>query len=375
MTQNVLWWVSGALALLAIGAVALVVAGRSPLHFDPFTGRLRRRGRPRRSVAEMLPEPQPSAPRAGIVVNPTKFTDLGSLRVQIDEVCRAHGWGSPIWAETTVADPGRGQARAAVEQGAQLVCSLGGDGTVRAVAQGLLGTTTPLALLPGGTGNLLARNLGLPIDSIEKALVVALTGRDRRVDVGRVSIDRSGEDHRPQEDIFLVMAGIGFDAAVMADAPERLKRHVGPAAYLVSGVRNMKGPQFKVRLDVDGGPELSRRTRTVLIGNCGRLFGGVVLMPEARVDDGLLDTIILSPKGVVGWTAVAARVLSRRRHGHSIVDHYTGTRVSLRADRPEEVQVDGDTMGAARSVSAWVDPGALVVRMPFRWAPVRPAPE
>ncbi len=365
MTQNVLWWLLGAFVLLAIGVVALVVIGRGPLHLDPFTGRLRRRGRPR-PLAEALPEPQPSAPRAGIVVNPTKFAHLDSLRLQIDQVCRAHGWGSPIWAETTIADPGRGQARAAVEQGAQLVCSLGGDGTVRSVAQGLVGTATPLGLLPGGTGNLLARNLGVPIDSIGKALVVALTGRDRRVDVGRVSIDRSGEDHRPEEDIFLVMAGIGFDAAVMADAPERLKKHVGTAAYLVSGVRNMKGPQFKVRLSVDDGPELSRRTRTVLVGNCGRLFGGVALMPEARVDDGLLDTIILSPKGVVGWTAVAARVVSRRRHGHSIVDHHTSKRVSLRADRPEEVQVDGDTKGAARAVSAWVDPGALVVRTPAR---------
>ena len=362
MTQNVLWWVLGALALVVLASIALVVTGRSPVHMDPFTGRLRRRNRPHLSVPQALAEPRPMSPRAGIVVNPTKFTNLAALREQVEAVCRAHGWGAPIWSETTVTAPGDGQARAAVEEGADLVCSLGGDGTVRAVAKGLVGTDTPLGLLPGGTGNLLARNLGLPIDSIEKALVLALTGADRRIDIGRVSIDRSGEDHRPEEHIFLVMAGIGFDAAVMADAPERLKKHVGTAAYLVSGARNMKGPQFKIRLTVDEGPELSRRTRTVLIGNCGRLFGGVVLMPEARVDDGLLDTILLSPKGVVGWTAVAARVLSRRRHGHSIVDHHTGTRVALRADRPEEVQVDGDTMGAARSVSAWVDPGALVVR-------------
>ncbi|MGV1007959.1 MAG: diacylglycerol/lipid kinase family protein [Dermatophilaceae bacterium] len=366
MTPNVLWWAAGAFVLLTIGVVALVLLGVGPLHLDPFTGRLSRRRRRPQPVAQRLPDPQPTSPRAGIVVNPTKVSDLDGLQAQVGEVCRAHGWAAPIWSETTISDPGEGQARAAVEQGVDLVCSLGGDGTVRAVANGLVGTTTPLALLPGGTGNLLARNLGLPLDSIEKALVVALTGQDRRIDVGRVTIDRSGEDHRPEEHMFLVMAGIGFDAAVMADAPERLKKHVGPAAYLVSGVRNMKGPQFKIRLSVDDGPEVGRRTRTVLIGNCGRLFAGVALMPQARVDDGLLDTILLSPKGVVGWTAVAARVLSRRRHGHSIVDHHTGTRFAVRADRPEEVQVDGDIMGAARSVSARVDPGALLVRTAAR---------
>lgn len=365
MSQTVLWWAIGALTVIVLLAVAAFVLGRGPLHLDPFTGRIR----PRRTspVAEPEAEPEPDSPplpRVAVVVNPTKFTDLDSLRSQITTVCLDHGWGPPLWTETTADDPGTGQARAAVEDGADVVCSLGGDGTVRAVAKGLAGTATPLGLLPGGTGNLFARNLELPIDSIEKALVVVLTGRDHRVDIGRVLIDRSGEDHRPEHDAFLVMAGIGFDAAVMADAPERLKKHVGPAAYVVSGVRNMNGPQFRVRMHVDDGPELSRRARTVLVGNCGRLFGGVALMPEARVDDGLLDSIVLSPKGVVGWTAVAARVVSRRRHGHPIVDHQTGSRFSLRADRPEEVQLDGDTMGAARAVSAWVDPGALVVRVP-----------
>jgi diacylglycerol kinase family enzyme len=367
VAQTVLWWVIGALTVLAllVGIAFLLVRG--PLHLDPFTGRIRRR-RPA-SAPDAADEPDstsPPLPRVAVVVNPTKFADLDSLRSQITTVCVDHGWGPPLWAETTVEDPGTGQARAAIEEGADVVCPLGGDGTVRAVAKGLAGTATPLGLLPGGTGNLFARNLDLPVDSIEKALVVVLTGRDHRVDIGRVLIDRSGEDHRPEPDIFLVMAGIGFDALVMADAPERLKRHVGTAAYIVSGVRNMKGPQFRVRMQVDDGPEVARRTRTVLIGNCGRLFGGVALMPEARVDDGLLDSIILSPKGVVGWTAVAARVFSRRRHGHPIVDHHTGTRFSLRADRPEEVQLDGDTKGAARAVSAWVDPGALVIRMPGR---------
>ncbi len=371
MTQTLVTWALVALAGFALLVVGVLV-GRTHLHLDPFNRRLRRRARRgRRTDADASAEPDlpaapPALPLAAVVVNPTKFFDVEGLREQITHVCRQQGWADPLWFETTAKEPGQAQARAAVERGAQLVCSLGGDGTVRAVAAALVRTGTPLGLLPGGTGNLLARNLDLPVDTIERALVVALNGRDHSIDIGRITIDRSGEDHRPHEDIFLVMAGIGFDARLMADAPERLKAQVGPAAYIVAGLRNMKGPQFKVRLTVDGGVEVMRRTQTVLIGNCGRLFGGVALMPEARVDDGQLDSVVLSPKGVVGWTAVAARVLSRRRHGHPIVDHYTGTRVGLRADRPEEVQLDGDPMGPARAVTAWVDPRALVVRMPAR---------
>ena len=145
------------------------------------------------------------------------------------------------------------------------------------------------------------------------------------------------------------MAGLGFDAAIMADAPEGLKAKVGPAAYVVSGTRNLRGPQFKVRVKVEDQEEFTRRTRTVVIGNCGKLLGGLVLMPDAEVDDGQLDTVILSPKGVVGWAAVAARLATKKRKGHQIVDHYTSPSMQIRADRPQEVQIDGDTLGKAQA--------------------------
>jgi len=192
---------------------------------------------------------------------------------------------------------------------------------------------------------------------------VALTGQNKRIDVGRLTVDRSGEHERPEQHIFLIMAGIGFDAAIMADAPERLKKKVGPLAYTLSGAKNLRGPQLKVRIKIDDKPELSRRARTVVIGNCGKITGGLVLMPQAEVDDGWLDALILSPVGVVGWVAVAGRVISKRRKGHERVDHHRLRSVAIRCDRPTALQVDGDTVGETRALSATVDPLALVVRV------------
>ncbi len=347
--------------LLAAVAVIVVVRRRQEVESGRRPGRGRR---PHRN--EFRPEGEADAAplkRAAIIVNPTKFSNLPSLRQRITDACAAEGWGEPIWLETTAADPGTGQARQAVAEGAVLVCPLGGDGTVRAVAAAIVGTETPLGLLPGGTANLLARNLDLPVDSLDRALQVALTGQNKRVDVGRLSVDRSGQHERLEEHIFLVMAGLGFDAAIMAGAPESLKSRVGSAAYLVSGVRNLAGPGFKVRVKFDNELEFTRRTRTVIIGNCGKLLGGLVLMPDAKVDDGRLDTILLSPRGVVGWTAVAGRVVTRQRKGHAMIDHHAGQDVRIRSDRAEEVQIDGDTIGPARAISATVDHLALVVRV------------
>jgi diacylglycerol kinase family enzyme len=149
----------------------------------------------------------------------------------------------------------------------------------------------------------------------------------------------------------------------MAAAPEKLKAKVGWLAYGVAGVRNLRGAQFKVRLKVDDEPEVSRRVRTVVIGNCGKLTGGLVLMPKAEIDDGWLDAVTLSPKGIVGWLAVAARVLTKTRKGHERVDHLRVRELTIRSDRPEEVQLDGDTIGKALALGIRVEPGALVVRV------------
>ena len=329
---------------------------------------VRRFGRRRPPREHFRPEgtaKSSEAPRrlAAVIVNPTKFDNIGAVRAQVTKGCLAAGWEQPLWVETTAEDPGTGQARQAVADGATLICPLGGDGTVRAVAAALVGSETPLGLLPGGTGNLLARNLNLPVDNLDDALKVALTGQNKRVDVGRLTVDHSGEDENAEEHIFLIMAGLGFDAAIMADAPERLKNTVGPLAYTFSAAKNLRGPQFKVSMKIDDEPELSRRTRTVVIGNCGKLTGGLVLMPEAQVDDGWLDAVILSPAGVVGWVAVAGRLISKKRKGHRRVDHHRLKSATIRCDRPQEVQIDGDTMGKARALSATVDPLALVVRV------------
>jgi diacylglycerol kinase family enzyme len=297
-----------------------------------------------------------------VIVNPTKFASTDAVRRQVTTLCRDHGWAEPLWLETTPEDTGHGQTVQALAAGVDLVCPLGGDGTVRQVAEVLVGTGVPIGLLPGGTGNLFARTLALPIDDLPRALRVALTGTPRAVDVGRVAFDVSGEDEHPRELVFLVMAGLGFDAAMMEGAPERLKARVGWLAYAVSGLRNLRAPDVRVRVSVDDEPSFRRRVRTVLVGNSGTLTGGIVLMPEAEVDDGWLDAVAMSPRGVLGWAVVAARVLTKG--GHARVEHLRCRRLEVLTDRPQQGQLDGDTVGLVRAMRARVDPGALLVQMP-----------
>ncbi|HET7476740.1 MAG TPA: diacylglycerol kinase family protein [Dermatophilaceae bacterium] len=365
MLSDVADWIGAAaitlLVLLAVGALLAVFA---PVQWTAEGSRLFGRRRPAR--AQFAPRDRPAprrVRRAAIVVNPTKFDDTDALRRQVTRVCLDHGWAEPLWLETTAEDPGTGQTSRAIEQGAGIVCALGGDGTVRAVAAALVGTETAIGLLPGGTGNLLARNLQLPIDSIDNSLRVALTGQNKRIDVGRISVTPADTQEQPKDYMFLVMAGLGFDATIMAEAPEKLKKHLGWVAYSVAGLKHLRGPRFKVQVSVDDGPELHRRVRTVVVGNCGKLQGGLVLLPEAQVDDGWLDAVLLSPSGIVGWVAVLVRVLTRRRRGHERVDHHRVRSLRISCDRPEDVQLDGDVIGPARAVRIDVEPHALLVRV------------
>jgi len=314
--------------------------------------------------------------RIAVIVNPVKFPDSRAEKEQVTALCREAGWSEPIWIETTAEDPGEGQTKDAIGQGATIVCPLGGDGTVRVVASVLAGTDTPLGLLPGGTGNLLARNLDLPITSLESALRVVLTGSDRRIDVGLVRLGDSdvvpaigsGGSGEPSagreedEEVFLVMTGMGLDADVMAGTNETIKAKVGWAAYLLAGLRHLWGPRFMVDVTTDRGSK-RQHSRTVIVGNCGRLQGGVELMPDARLDDGVLDAVVISPHGLSGWAAVASDIASRHHRGHRRLVRLTVKRIELRTERPVEAQIDGDPMGTKRSLRARIWPGALVVRV------------
>ncbi|GAA2027533.1 diacylglycerol kinase family protein [Terrabacter terrae] len=364
MLKDYLPWIVAGLVVLALVVGGVVLTRVTP----EAGGSRRRRPRPPRDHFRNGDDPPAPLKRAGVVINPTKFTDLVAIEQRITASCLENGWGEPRFYETTVEDPGVGQAAQAVRDGVDLVCTLGGDGTVRNVASALIGTETALGILPAGTGNLLARNLDLPV-ALEAAVSVALTGRNRRIDVGELVIGAAPMDEAPDESgapethQFLVMSGIGMDAQIMAGTNENLKAKVGWPAYMVSGLKHLVSPEFRISVKVDDELEFRRRARMVVIGNCGRLLGGLVLMPNARVDDGQLDTVIASPRGVVGWVPVATRVATRRRKGHATLDHKVCKEVRVRTDRPVPVQIDGDVIGEATEVSATVRPGCLTVRV------------
>lgn len=302
-----------------------------------------------------------------MVVNPLKV-DVDEVRGSLDEAASAAGLHGVDLVETTADDPGHGQTREAVEAGADLVCALGGDGTVRAVAQELVGTDVALGLLPGGTGNLLARNLTGGVDSLEDAARTAFTGRDRRIDVGWLVTDPEEGQltglPRPAENahLFAVMAGVGFDAQMMADAPEGVKAKAGWAAYVMSGRKHLFDEPFRHELQVDGETLATGDARTVVVGNCGELTGGMVLFPDASFDDGRLDVATLSPQSLTQWAAEAARVLTGRTEGPHLARTH-GRDVLLRVDPPQLCEVDGDVLEEASVVRFVIAPRSLTVRV------------
>ena len=291
-----------------------------------------------------------------VIINPIKIVPE-PFRMQVNAVAAAYGFDEPLWFETTVDDAGGSMARAAVAAGADLVVAAGGDGTVRVVCSEMAGTGIPVGVVPAGTGNLLARNLGLPLVH-ERALDTVFSGQDRAIDVVRIE----GDDLPSTR--FVVMAGLGLDAAIMAGAPDALKARIGWPAYVVAGARQLRYPAVRVDISVDGAEPVRRRARTVVIGNVGSLQAGIPLLPDAKIDDGLLDVVVIAPRRFFGWVPVAARVMTRRRRTDDRLDRYTGRTVSITAASSTPRQLDGDTVGAGTEIRAEIEPGRLLVRVP-----------
>lgn len=294
-----------------------------------------------------------------IVYNPIKVKDLDERKAAAAGLCAQHGYAEPDWLETEEDDPGYAMGRQAVESGADLVCAMGGDGTVRFVAAALRGTGVPMGILPEGTGNLLARNLDVPLADFPTTLEIALSGQDRAIDVGLVRFDDQDEQ------VFLVIAGAGVDADTMANTNEKLKKVMGWLAYAASASRAMLSQGFRVRVRNDRpGPDgHAHRARSYMVCNCGVLTGGLVLVPEAEPDDGQLDTLVLSPRGPFGWAAVLADIITGHRRGQRMIRHWTTGEADAVFTRSPEGQIDGDAVGPVRRMRTSLDPGALLVRV------------
>lgn len=404
--------VNGTLTLLVIGSV--VLAGRTRDSADDDRG-----SRPSPDSAPAATRSRPTAGWVVVVRHPHACDDRLTDRVRA--VLEAHGHRDQHWTITTAerpsgelaevigtrtpggtasdastsdattpgADPPAAVAPAAV--GLVVVC--GGDGTVRACADVLAGTGIPLAVVPCGTGNLLARNLGLPLEPAT-ALHDALSGEDCfGIDVGRVSGDRL-EPAR-----FTVMAGAGFDAAMVRDASPRLKARLGWAAYLLAAARHLRDPRTRVSIRVDGGPRRRHRARMVVVGNVGTLQGGLELLPGARADSGRLDVVLFAPEGAAGWLAATGHLLSRALRPRSTtpqetaritadsvelgrrsvaggaLTYYRGRHIDIRFAGAQPRELDGDAVADGRRLTVETEPGALLVRLPRapRPGPVRPA--
>ena len=312
---------------------------------------------------------------AAVVYNPIKV-NLDAIKKVVASAEAEAGWGETLWFETSKEDPGQGAAQAAIDAGATVVIAAGGDGTVRAVAEIVHNSDAALALLPSGTGNLLARNLDLTLDNLEHSIQTAFSGTDRKVDIGRIEIRH--EDDSISKHAFLVMAGLGLDAKMLASTNDELKAKIGWLAYvgaIITALRDRN--QLRLRYSLDGGSTKSVRAHTVIVGNTGTLTANVLLLPEAVIDDGQFEMLMLRPEGFVHWVQIIVKVfwengvlrrtpLGRRMMTKEVeaLNYVKGRQITVKLSHPEEIELDGDGFGTATAFKARVLPGGLRVRVP-----------
>lgn len=321
--------------------------------------------------------------RLAVIINPVKVADPAGLVDLLTEHSLEAGWEPPLVLFTSVEEPGTSQARAALAEGVNLAVAAGGDGTVRAVCAALVGTRVPMAIVPAGTGNLLARNLGIPLVTKE-AVKVCFGGQDRAIDVGEVVLEttsRPADGTAPppapsvaalrRREVFVVMAGLGLDAAMMEEVPDALKGRVGWPAYVVGALRALRRRSVRVSITLASVPGrtkplvLEGRVRSVLVGNVGTLQAGLTLLPGAEPDDGLFDVCVLAPRHALDWFWIAAQLARRRPTADRRLTRHQARAVVVRARRRQPRQIDGELLQPGYGLTARLHRGALVCRVPL----------
>lgn len=294
--------------------------------------------------------------RLAVVFNPTRVPDPVTFRRHVQGECEQRGWQEPLWLETDAEDAGAAATRRARQADVDLALVAGGDGTIRTVCAELAGSGIPVGVLPAGTGNLLARNLGVPLDMAE-ALDVAFDGRPRSIDLIEVRAD----DAPPE--FSLVMAGMGADALIMAETNEDLKKVVGPAAYVMGALQAMNRPPFEVQVELGDRELVTRRAGLALVANVGAIQGQIRVVPDAQPDDGYLDVVLASPEKPSDWGAITTRILTHSPDAET-VERGRAKNVVFHTTVPVPYQIDGDAMGECTRLEALCLPRVLEVMVP-----------
>jgi diacylglycerol kinase (ATP) len=278
---------------------------------------------------------------------------LGGGLPELRRVLEAEGIVDPLWIEVPKSRKAPAQVRRILDEGVELLFVWGGDGMVQRCVDVLAGSSVSLAVIPAGTANLFATNLGIPQD-IEQAVAVGLRGGRRVVDVGRFNGER-----------FAVMAGAGFDAIMIRDASDGgLKERFGRVAYVWTGSENLRSKPFRAEIDVDGVGWYKGKASCILLGNVGKLFGGVEVFEDAHPDDGKLELGVVTAEGLLEWGRMMARTAVGTVAESPFARTTKASRVKVKLNRKVLYELDGGERTKTKAFKVKVDAGAVTVCVP-----------
>ena len=288
--------------------------------------------------------------RVGVIAHAGKTLEGGLP--QLRRTLAAHGVSDPLWAEVDKSRKAPKQVKRLLSQGVDLFFVWGGDGMAQRCVDVLAGTDAAMAVIPAGTANLLATNLGLPKD-IEGAVMTGLHGARRRID----AVSMNGER-------FAVMAGAGFDADMIRGADGGLKDHVGRAAYLWTGAKSFRTKPFTAKITVDDSPWFTGPASCILAGNVGALFAGVRVFADAEPDDGMVDLAVVTADGITQWLRTVGRTVTGSPDQSPFFRSIRGRSISVRLDRKVRYELDGGDRSKLKSYDFEVEPGAVAICVP-----------
>jgi diacylglycerol kinase (ATP) len=273
---------------------------------------------------------------------------LPKLRSELER----QGITDPLWIEVPKSRYAPKQVKRALAEGTELIFVWGGDGTVQRCVDAAAGSDAALAILPAGTANLLATNLGIPQD-IEQAVHIGLRGERRKLDVGRFNGEK-----------FAVMAGAGFDASMIQQADGSLKERLGRVAYVWTGSQQLRAKPFKAKIEVDGVPWYAGAASCILVGNVGRLFGGVEVFANARPDDGRLELGVVNADSVTDWVRTLARTAVGQAERSPLVQATSAKKIKVKLNRKVLYEIDGGDREKVKSFGIKVEPAAVTICLP-----------